>query len=269
MRFKFFTEGKLDIHGFEDLAAKKEQEDGPPEDDELPIRSFNVQWMMDVLSRQKIGGRIRASEGFLDHVIWGEKRQGAIRVHLTPNIEVFIERGITDKEGAFTWVLKAVFKPKLQEYAGKEEIVAREIFEHVEKLYNTPVDSASDDYDMLLHLTKRMANRIRTHAPLIYDYQDVKEVNQNYYIIYFSIRNAGVGKLVGRGPDSGRLSPEVTIDVNFNKERGLLHIIMATVSAGGKASGWEVDLPYLDSWFAPSQNRDEIIETVLTALKYY
>jgi len=267
MNFRLFESGE-DIFGFEDIEARKEKKE-QESDDELPLRAFNVQWMMDVLSRKKINKRIKSSDAFLDHVVWGNpKSDGSIRVRLTPNIEIYIERRTTDKEGAGVWILKRVFKPKLKEFAGQEEIVANDTFEEVEKLYDEKIDSAADEYDSLMSLAKRMATRIRSHAPLIYNYQDTKEVNKSYYIISFAIRNAGVGKLVTRGRTQGQ-SPEVTIDVNFNKERGLIHVILGTVSAGAEGSGWEVDLPYLDSWYAPSQDKDEIIDTVLTALKYY
>jgi len=267
MRFKLFESGKLaDRWGFEEIEARKEKPE-KPQDDDKPIRSFNVQWMMDVLSRKKINGRIKATDAFLDHVTWGDM-DGAIRVRLTPNIEVMIERRTTDLEGAKTWVLKRFFKPKLEEYAGKEEEVSKEVFEEVEGLYKEAIDSASENYGNLLSLSKRMADRIRTHAPLIYDYQDTKEVNKDYYVIYFSIRNAGVGKLVSRS-QRGSLSPEVTIDVNFNREKGLIRVIISTVSYGAEGQGWEVDVPLLDSFYAPSQNKDEIIDTVLAAIRYY
>lgn len=270
MNFRLFTENRFkDVFGFDDIAARKEEEQKQkPQDEDKPIRAFNVQWMMDVLARKKLGGRVKATEAFLDHVTWGE-REGAVRVRLTPNIEVQLERRITDKEGATVWVLKRLFKPKLEEFAGKEEIVANEVFEEVEEVWQEAIPSAADEYKNLLHLSKRMTDRIRSHAPDLYDYQDTTQINKDYYILYFAIRNAGVGKLVSRSPSGGRFSPEVTVDVNFNREKGLLHIIVSTVSFGGEGSGWEVDLPWLDSWYAPSQKQDEIIDTVLTSIKYY
>lgn len=267
--FKSFIEGNTDPFGFDELEKRKDNQDVVPrEEEELPIRPFSVQWFSDVLARQKIHGRISSSHAFLDEVIWGEKKIGSVRVRLSPNITIFIEKLTEDLLGAPTWVLKRVLRPKLREYAGKEEEVSYEVFEEVQNLYDQGIDSAAEKYDGLLTLTKRMADRVRTHAPLIYDYQDTKQVNKNYYIIYFSIRNAGVGKLVSRGQQTTQ-SPEATIDVNFNQERGLIHVILTTVSIGGKGQGWEIDLPYLDGYFAPSQKKDEIINTILTALKYY
>lgn len=267
-QFKLFIERK-DIFGFEEIEAQKEKEQ-EVEDDELPIRPFSTQWFMDVLSRKKINGRIKPTSAFLDEVVWGEKKkQGSIRVRLTPNLTVYIERLADDLLGAPTWVLKRVFKPKLKEYAGKEEIVAAEVFKEVEMIDHEAIDSCAEDTRNFLSFSKRLADRVRASAPLIYDYQDTKEVNKDYYIAYFSIRSGGVGKLLTKGHRSGSLSPEITIDINFNRERGLIHIIMATVSFGGEGAGWVVDIPYLDAWYAPSQKKDEIIDTVITSMKFY
>ncbi len=271
MGFKTYYEN--DIFGFEDIEAKKAQDALTPEGepDDLPIRPFSVQWMMDVLARQKVGGRIKSTHFFLDEVIWGEpKGIGSVRVKITPNIRVYIERQIEDMLGQRTWINKAVFKPDLTKYAGNEEQVAYDIFDEVQKIYFTNVERASETYDNLTNLVRRMAGRVRSQAPEIYSYQDTKEVNRDYYIIYFAIRNVGVGKLVNKRAHVTR-TPEATIDVNYNRERGLIRVILSTVSVGsGTGQGaWEVDLPYLDSWYAPGQNKDEIIDTVLTALKYY
>ncbi len=268
-QFRQFIE-RRDIFGFEELEAQKEKEEDKPQDDDKPIKPFSTQWFMDVLARKKIGGRLKPSSAFLDEVIWGEKKQqGTVRVRVTPNIGVYIERLTDDLLGAPTWILKRVFKPKLQEYAGREEEVAKEVFVEVEKVYNEAIDSTAEDHKNFLTFVKRLSDRVKAAAPLIYDYQDTKEVNKDYYIVYFNIRSAGIGKLLTKGHRSGSLSPEITIDINFNRERGLIHIIMATVSFGGEGQGWVVDIPYLDAWYAPSQTRDEIIDTIITSIKFY
>jgi hypothetical protein len=268
-QFKQFIE-RRDVFGFEELDAEKEKEQDKPQDDDKPIKPFSTQWFVDVLSRQKIGGRIKSSSAFLDEIVWGEKKkQGSVRVRLTPNISVYIERLTDDLLGAPTWILKRVFKPKLEEYAGREEIVAKEVFAEVEQIFNEKIDSVSEEHNNFLTFVKRVSDRVKGSAPLIYDYQDTKEINKDYYIVYFNIRSAGVGKLLSKGHRSGSLSPEITIDINFNRERGLIHIIMATVSYGAEGQGWVVDIPYLDSWYAPSQSRDEIIDTLITTMKFY
>jgi len=262
--FKTFIE--TDIFGFGEIEAKKRDEEEIPDDDQ-PIRPFSVAWMMDVLARKKIGGRVKASHAFLDQVTWGEGKVGSVRVKLTPNIAVFIERAVDDVQGQRTWVCKKVFKPNLKEYAGREEVVANDVFKEVEKLYDTKIDTATEEHDYLINLVKRMAARLKAVAPEIFVFQDVKEINQNYYVIYFSLKGVGVGKLATKGRRVTQ-TPEATIDVNFNKERGLIHVILTTVTIGGEGDDWQLDIPYLDAFYAPSQNKDEIIDTVITALKY-
>lgn len=259
-----------DVFGFDELIDKKEREKAPPKDDDLPIRAFNLHWMMDNLARKKLGGKIKATETMIDGIIWGEwKKVGTIRVRVMPNITVYVERMIQDLNGTRTWVLKHVLKPNIREYAGSEDVVANDIFEYVEKVHFENFDSPSEDYDSLLTLAKRMATRLRTVAPDGFSFQDIKEVNKDYYVISFALRNAGVGKLVTRTQNLQQ-SPEATIDVNYKKDRGLIHVILTTVSVGGDGqSGWEVDLPFLDAWYAPTQKKDEIIESVMKVLKFY
>lgn len=267
--FKAFVES--DIFGFEDLEQKK-QEDNPfltsdkEGEDEEPVKSFSVQWLMDTLARKRLGKSIKASHAFLDKVQWG-KEDGAVRVRLTPNITMFIERLITDKLGQPTWITKRVFKPRVKDFAGHEEIVANDVFNEVEALYYAELESAADNYP-LLSLVKRMSGRARAAAPDIFIYQDIKEVKPDYFIIYFSLRGVGVGKLTSRIGQVNQ-TPEATIDVHFDKKRGLIHVIVGTVAIGGRGDDWVVDIPFLDAFFTPTQPKDEIIDTVLTTLKYF
>jgi hypothetical protein len=264
--FKSYFES--DIFGFDDLEAKKvlAAEDDTAED-EMPVKPFSVEWLMGTLAHKKIGNRIRSSHAFLDQVVWGGKDAGAVRVKLTPNITIFVERRITDLEGTSTWILKNVFKPKLKDYAGKEEFVADDVFKQVEKIYFDQLEVATEKCEVI-NLAKRMSARVRAHAPDLYIFQDIKEVRKDYFVIYFNLRGMGVGKLASRTRNVTQ-TPEATIDVNFDKKRGLIHVIVSTVSIGQDGGDWEIDIPYLDAFFTPTQDKDEIIDTVITSLKYF
>ncbi len=265
--FKAFFE--TDIFGFEDLEDKKAEKNPlrtSPEKDEMPVRPFSVQWLMDTLSRKRIGKSIKCNHAFLDKVQWG-KEDGAIRVRLSPNIMISVERLITDRKGHPTWILKKVFKPRISEYAGKEELVAKDVFEVVESLYYNQLEGAAEHYP-LKSLVLRMSGRSRASAPEIFIYEDIKEIRPDYFTIKFNLRGVGVGKLASRIRQVNQ-TPAAIIDVNFNKERGLIHVIVGSVSIGGEGDDWAVDIPYLDAMFAPNQPKDEIIDTVLTTLKYF
>ena len=264
--FKTYCEG--DLFGFEDIEVKKSLDVADDSaEDEMPIKPFSVQWLMDTLARKKIGNQIKPTHAFLDQVQWGGNEIGGVRVKLTPNITIFVERKINDLQGEPTWVLKEVFKPKLKEYAGREEFVAGDVFQTVEKIYFDDLEAPTKKYE-IINLVKRMSARVRATAPNMYIFQDIKEVNKNYYVIYFSLSASGVGKLASRTRNVTQ-TPEATIDVNFDVERGLIHVILSNVSIGQEGGDWESDIPLLDSFYAPSQPKDEIIDTVVTALKYF
>jgi hypothetical protein len=270
-RFKIWVEAS-DVFGFDDIKVRmreKEEEEKEQEEEDKPVKPFSVQWFMDSLARKKIGGRIRSNHAFLDQIIWGDKKDGSIRVRLQPNIVVYVERLITDLKGEPTWICKKVFKPDVKKFTGHEDIVAEDVFDVVEELWADDLDKTNAEYKSTLQLVKRMSGRMQQNAPDMYLFQDVKEVNPNYYIIYFSLRGAGVGHLAGRGGQVGR-TPEATIDINYNKERGLIQIIMTTVTSGGRGNDdWQLDIPYLNAYYTPSQSKDEIIDTIITALKYF
>lgn len=270
MEFKYYYEN--DIFGFDDIDAKKKAEIADKEDkNDLPIKPFSIQWMMDVLARQKIGGRTASDHFFIDEVIFGDKKAiGSVRIKVTPNIIIHIQRQIQDMEGRRTWITKAVYKPDIKKYAGQEEQVAYDIFAEVEPIYFSDVEVPMENYEKLLPLTKRMLDRVRSKAPVLYTYMDTKEVSKDHYIIYFSLAAGGIGKLVSKRPHNAR-NPEAMIEMHYNRDRGLLHVILTTVAVGsGTGQGsWEVDIPYLDAWFSPQQHKDEIIDTVITSLKFY
>lgn len=264
MMFKVFLE--VDRFGFQSIEKKDDTLPKPSANDDKPIKSFSVQWLMDTLARKSIGNSVRATHKFLDKVQWGNE-DGAVRVKLTPNIIIFVERLITDKEGQPVWILKTTFKPKIEDFAGKEELVAVDVFDEVETIYYNELENTKEDYH-LANLVRRMSGRIRGAAPDLLMFGDIKEVKPNYFIISFSLRGVGVGKLASNIPRV-KQTPELTIEVEFKKERGLIHVIVSSVSVGGEGSTWSQDIPYLNALFTPSQSKDEIIDNVITIIKYF
>jgi len=256
--FKLFTE---DLFGFDAIEKRPTPQE---EDDDLPIHPFSSEWFLDSLGRKKIGNRVPSQP----QIIFGIINWDTTRVRLTPNLNISIERQIEDLLGQKTWICKALFHPDLKKYAGKEDTVAEDVFQEVQKIYFEALDRPTETYNLLL-LTQRMASRVQHHLPSLYNYKSTIKKSENYYVISLAITNAGVGKITSMLPHLA-LSPEATIDVNFNEERGLVHIILTTVGISTKGEpGWELDVPMLDAFFAPSQNKDEIIEPVLTTIRYY
>lgn len=260
--FKLFESDK-DIFGFEDTRAKKEV---IPVKNDKPIKHFNVEWMMDVLSRKKLNNSISATDAFLDHVRWGND-VGAVRIRLTPNIAIYIERLVRDAQGEKHWIMKRVFKANLEEFAGREEFISKEIFDETQQIYDEDVDRTYENYRSLLALTNLMATQVRTNVPDKYSYQDTKKVNDDYYIVYLSIANTGIGKLVSSRRQG--YYPEILVNINYKKEIGLIHIIVNPISYGIEGSGWQPDIPWLDAWYAPTQSKREIVDTVVSAIKYF
>lgn len=265
MGFKLYVEDS-DPFGFEELDKSRDAKDNPGDfQDDLPIVLFSIQWLMDSLSRKKLNN-VKATADFLDEVYWGKKQAGTIRVRLTPNTNIYIERLMFDLTGASVWVCKSLFKIDQREFRGKEDVVANDIFKEVVRIDSENLEAAKKEYD-LQPLLNRLVSRIRTTHGSVFMYQDVKRVRKNYYVIWFSIVGSGTGKLL-HGRRTAR-SPEATIDIAYDDIGGMIHIILTTISGGGEGLSWEIDIPYMDAHFAPTQAKEEIVSSVVTALKYY
>jgi hypothetical protein len=262
----YFENDNFDIFGFNQLEKERDNLSDKPDDD-MPITLFSVDWLMNSLARKRINN-VKANHDFLDEIYWGNKKVGTIRVRLTPNTNVYIERLMADLEGNPIWICKRLFKIDQRDFQGKEDIVADDIFKEVIKIDSEKFEAAKADWKDLQLLVSKLVQRIRTAHGDIFMYQDVKKVRKNYYVIWFSIAGAGTGRLLHTGRRSQR-TPEATVDVAYDDVAGTIHIILSTVSGGDEGLSWEIDVPYLDAFYAPSQSREEIVDTIVTALKYY
>ncbi len=250
MNFKRFLSENTNIFGFPERPEVKKQEK-----EILPIQSVNLELVMNLVAENT--ELADPQMPFFSTIEW---QSNSTRVKLTPNIGVLIERRIRDLTGKPTWITKKLFKIKNHVYAGKEEIVANDISEEVINVAKTPLDIASRDYTGIRKLTQEMANNVK-NANELFHIKDVKRVNENNYVITFSISNFGVGDLLGRFK-SGPIIQSF-INLNYNEEKGLIQIIFENV----EKNSFDIDVPYFSSQFATSQSNKEIVQTLVTAMR--
>lgn len=258
LKFRNWLEAVEDIYGFED----KEPEDERVDD--LPIKSFSIHRLLNELSDYTIGELV-CYRNFVDQVQWGNE-PGALRVRLTPNLGVILERMTSDLQGKPFWITKKLFKLRNQEFAGRESTVAAEINHHIQEISKESLDSPSANYN-LYPLAIRLADRVKKHIHNMFIYEEFKKINENNYNILFSLVGAGVGRLLGSGNQTG-WTPAGIIDISYNPERGSIKGILNTISVDNDTDSWRIDVPYFLSEFAPSQPAEEIITTIVSGLKF-
>lgn len=264
--FKNFVEEFNDIFGFEELRNKK-ADVAPP--DEQPIQPFAISGLLDHLLRKRLG-ETEATQRFTDEVRWGNST-GSMRIKITPMRSIIISRLSNNLQGENIWICKKFYSIDSSNFTGHEDTVANDIFKQVEKIAYEPVDAAVRDFSNLYALVQHIAKDTRSKIPGMFTYDDIKRISESDYIINFSIRAMGVGKLSRRGTAGRRatLMPFMQVEVVYMNATGVIHVVLSTVSISPEGNGWSQDIPFFDEKFMPSQSKEEIEKVIVAAITYF
>ena len=91
--FKKFIEA-ADIFGFES-SRHKNSPDEYSEMENYPIRQFDVELMLNLLLRKKLGLHEADYSGFSNEITWGNRRPGAIKLEVDTGYTFYIKDSIT------------------------------------------------------------------------------------------------------------------------------------------------------------------------------
>lgn len=255
--FKTWLEA-TDIFGFD------RKKDAPEKDDVLdnkPTNVFDVEEMMSYLSKKKVG--INSPRiNFMNEIQWGT-RSGAIKVEVNPNLTFHIKKLGFDLNGNARWVSKKMFQLNRKGFGGYEDSVANEIYDHVKDTSTGGLEAPNKKFEGLQDLVHHMARKMRHVAKDIFLWNGIKRVNENNYLIVFNVRGQGV-----QARDQKRVEENIT-QVSFDESDGCIHVTNYKVASSLGQHEWKVMPSDLDLYFFPSQDRDEISETVAVHIKYY
>lgn len=260
MQFKAFLE-TADIFGFN---AKRT----PPEvaaDDLLgrPINMFNIELMMDILSRKRLG-LVEPHTDYVTEMIWG-KEVGAVKLEVDTGYTMYVKKLGFDKIGNPVWAAKTMLQLNRQGFGGLEDAVAQELYECVEKAHHAPSVNVKDFSERdLENLVIHSMNKLKRTARNIFIYEGIRKVEDDNYLIKMGVRGQGV-----EAPDHHRIEENLT-QFHYDKETGIIHIMNYNVaSPTGGAHSWALHPRDLDLYFFPSQDREEISECLAVHMKYY
>lgn len=250
-----------DLYGFESLADKKRP--SPPEDDN-PIQAFGVHNLMTHLMRKKLGSK-HAEQKFDDEVHWGSGT-GSWRIQLTPNASIIVSQMNNDLQGNAVWLCKRVYRINEADFTGKEDVIAKDLFEKVEELAKKTLPKIDRNFNELFNLVKFVSKNLQNKIPGLFMYEDVKKVNDKEYIIYYSLRGGGRGKLT-RVRQRGGYMPFLDIYITHSDETGLIRVILTSTTIDDDGGNWDLDIPFGDFYFSP--DKEEILAAIVTSLRFF
>lgn len=248
---------KHDIFGFE----KKIMPEPPKPADENPVHQVDIEQMMEMLAKHKIAEK-RPFVKFVNEVHWGTGT-GALRVWLGTGLNMMIDRKIVDLEGQERWITKRIFQINQTGYGGHEDAIVQEVLNQLEWIDEQQLDSPKADFDELEGLVATMASKIRRTARDIFIFEGVMQVDVNTYIIRLGVRGQGV-----EAQDQQRVEENQTV-IHFNKDTGVIRLTNYNVESPVGSHKWELLPNDTDIYFAPTQARDEITETIANTLHWY
>lgn len=258
LTFKKFLEA-TDIFGFDHKRSGDDQDEKMSEN---PINSFNLESMMDILKTKTIGNK-KARVKFVNEISWGDE-PGSVKLDIDPGSTFYIKRLNKDKKGNNVWVSKKMFQLNRHGYGGLEDIVAEEIYNELEKVYEGSIDSPVSEYSDLENLTHKIYNKATKVMKNIFIPEGIKKLNDNAYIIKMGVRGHGL-ETYGHN----RVEQNQTL-VSYDPECGTIRINNYNIeSPVGKAHSWKLNPLDLDLYCFPTQSRDEISELVAIHYKYY
>lgn len=258
--FRKFYEA-VDLFGFENGrdAAKTTN-------DELngyPIRQFDIELMMNLLLRKKLGLHEADYSGFTNEIIWGGERPGAIKLEVDTGYTFYIKRLNYDLEGSKKWATKKMFQMNRRGLAGYEDIIANEIYDHMNRLNDFEIDYPQQSYDRLEKLSHKISQSMRRVGEKMFIFQGIKKLSEQCYHIVFEVQASGVG-----APDQHRVENNVT-QVSFDETTGTIRVNNYNIESPMKGFTWKPMPNDLDLYFYPTQSIDEICDCLAVHFKYY
>lgn len=258
-RFKTFIEA-TDIFGF---GKPREEEPLTQDLNNEPLKQFNIESVMEFLSKKKLGV-FQPYSRFMNEIQWGD-HPGAVKLEISPRMSVFVKKMAFDKLGQTRWVTKRAFQLNRNGHGGYEDAVANEIYEVVKKASNdSGVPSPKEHYDKLEELVQCVASKMKRVSKDMFMFEGIKKVGRDNYIIAFNVRGQGV-----EARDHMRVEALHT-QISYDDQAGSIRVTNYKVASpvGGPHS-WKVQPSDLDMYFFPTQDREEIAEVVAVHFKYY
>lgn len=258
LSFKKFFEA-VDIFGFDRKEPESAEEVGMLSE---PIHQFDVELMMDLLSKKRLG-ILESITDFPNVMQWGSQ-PGAIKLEVDTGYRFSIKKLGIDKVGNPRWVTKKMFQLNRNGYGGYEDSVAQEVFESLEDVSKTNIESPVEDYKDLEKLVTNIYSKLKRTSKSIFIPEGVKKLHDDAYVIKFGVKGQGL-----EARSQQRVEQNQTL-VTYDRAQGTIRITNYNLTSPvGGGHEFKINQNDLDVYFFPTQDRDEISEVVAVRMKYY
>lgn len=203
-------------------------------------------------------GSLQLNQKYEDLLEWGND-VGAIQLQCTPlgSYKIVIRRKIADLLGESNWVCKKIFPLEEGYHNTREEVYANDIYSYVSKLNETLTDRAIKDYNNFNKLSLKLFASVRQTYPSYCMFPvGMMKVNENYHKYVFEFRGHGV-----EAPTAAR-AEQFNIDLLWDQKKGLIRCWGYDIDSTTRQHSWKVQPSEWDEWYAPTQNFNEIIDSV-------
>lgn len=248
-----------DIFGFD-----KEHRDDNPDDSLLtrPIHQFDVELMMNFLAKKKVA-TLHGETAFPNVMQWGS-RPGSVKLEVDPGYRFSVKKLGVDKIGNPRWVTKKLFQLNRNGFGGYEDSVAQEIFEYINHAANDMIAAPTEDYKDLENLTTNVYQKLKRSSKDIFIPEGVKKLHDDAYVIKFGVRGHGL-----ETRDQRRVEQNQTY-LLYDREQGTIRVFNQNLlSKVGGPHEFAPSKASFEHYFFPTQDRDEISETIAVFMKYY
>jgi hypothetical protein len=259
MSFKKFIINEIADFGFERKLAEPFLSD----DDDKPIDPIESERIIAELYRYKIGNKVPELL-WHDVIAWGES-VGAIKLDISPlgSYKAIVRRMIKDLQGNSRWICEFVYNFNETGNDKNEIDLALKIHEQLDIIDKVMLPAPSEKFPELQKLVFKLAGQAKANTPEVMNYVGIKQMEENYYQIYFDYKGHGV-----EAP-GGRRGEQFNIDIQFVESAGLIRCWGYEISSPTKGRKWELMPSEWDEVFAPNQKLEDITFAVVQALKTY
>lgn len=249
-----------DLFGFK--TTEKEQPP-KPQDGLPPIHQFGTQKLLTLLKENKLLGDVGKYK-YTDEVVWGTG-SGSVRVKISPNMGVTIDRKSEDRTNDPVWVTKRAYRIKIEDFSGREGVVAGEIFSELEEIVKHQNDAPKEKFN-ILPLVNRVVDNVKRISG-IFVYQRTVKNDENWYTLVFSLKGAGAGQLVRQ--TKGGPTPAGVLELVFYPSLGYMKTIINTIGIEGESGAWVILVPNFVANFMPTQDKEEISDAIVAGFRWF
>ena len=221
--------------------------------------------IIDELTRFPAVGTYEAIQKFHDLVEWGEG-PGALQIKITPlgSMKVVVRRLTKDLIGEDAWICKKVYPLKDNIHLEKEIQIAHKVYENINEISQTMVDSANnicENFDKLAWKIWSVAKR--KHPSYCLFPVSLRQQNENYFKMIFEFKGQGVEK------QGSKRVEQFNIDLNWDKNKGLIRCWGYDIDSTMGQHSWKIQPSEWDELFSPNQKQEEIIECIINTFNQY